>query len=292
MHVLDASRVVDVVSALLDPARRAELDVENRELQERLREQHAEKVRKPLLTLEAARANRAVAAVRRPARAAVHGQRDRSRPTLAELVPYIDWQFFFHAWDLKGKFPAILDKPAARELYDDAQLALLPEIVSDRLAAGPRRLRLLAGARRRRRRRRRRDALLLPAPAGRPRRRPAEPLPRRLRRAGRRPRRRLRGRDPRRGRARRALRGRARRLPRDHRQGARRPPGRGVAPSGCTCASAASGTRPTSTCASDDLIRRALPRHPAGLRLPGLPRPQREAEAVRAARRRGRRAAP
>src|SRR5262249_13113147 len=42
----------------------------------------------------------------------------------AELVPYIDWQFFFHAWDLKGKFPAILEHPAARELYDDAQAVL------------------------------------------------------------------------------------------------------------------------------------------------------------------------
>jgi 5-methyltetrahydrofolate--homocysteine methyltransferase len=45
-------------------------------------------------------------------------------PALADLVPYIDWQFFFHAWDLKGKFPAILDNPAARELYDDAQALL------------------------------------------------------------------------------------------------------------------------------------------------------------------------
>ena len=58
VHVLDASRVVDVVSKLLDPGRRAELDVENRSLQERLREQYAEKVRRPLLPLEQARANR------------------------------------------------------------------------------------------------------------------------------------------------------------------------------------------------------------------------------------------
>jgi 5-methyltetrahydrofolate--homocysteine methyltransferase len=43
------------------------------------------------------------------------------------LHSYIDWQFFFHAWELKGKFPAILEQPAARELYDDA-LALLDEI--------------------------------------------------------------------------------------------------------------------------------------------------------------------
>ena len=56
-------------------------------------------------------------------------------PELAELVPYIDWQFFFHAWDLKGKFPAILENPAARELYDDA-LAELDEIVQHRARSG------------------------------------------------------------------------------------------------------------------------------------------------------------
>jgi 5-methyltetrahydrofolate--homocysteine methyltransferase len=49
---------------------------------------------------------------------------------LAELRPYIDWQFFFHAWELKGKFPAILDRPEARELFDDAT-ELLDEIVRD-----------------------------------------------------------------------------------------------------------------------------------------------------------------
>src|SRR5262249_49518025 len=51
-------------------------------------------------------------------------------PELEELVPFIDWQFFFHAWDLKGKFPAILDNPAANELYVDAR-ALLDEVVRD-----------------------------------------------------------------------------------------------------------------------------------------------------------------
>src|ERR671925_265289 len=57
VHVLDASRVVGVVSDLLDPARRELLDRENRETQERLREQHAERERKPLLPLAEARAN-------------------------------------------------------------------------------------------------------------------------------------------------------------------------------------------------------------------------------------------
>jgi 5-methyltetrahydrofolate--homocysteine methyltransferase len=127
VHVLDASRVVDVVAQLIDPKRRAQLDVENRALQERLRIQHAEKVRKPLLSLAAARANRPdVARIEAPA-PPFAGTRV-VEPALAELVPFIDWQFFFHAWDLKGKFPAILENPAARELYDDAQL-LVREIL-------------------------------------------------------------------------------------------------------------------------------------------------------------------
>ena len=49
---------------------------------------------------------------------------------LAELVPFIDWTFFFTAWELKGRFPAILDHPqygaAARELYDNARDAARP----------------------------------------------------------------------------------------------------------------------------------------------------------------------
>jgi 5-methyltetrahydrofolate--homocysteine methyltransferase len=123
VHVLDASRVVDVVSQLLDPPRRAVLDAENRELQERLRIQHAEKVKRPLLPLAAARAHRPLLAYDDLATPPFTGTR-LVEPELAELVPYIDWQFFFHAWDLKGKFPAILENPAARELYDDAQVLL------------------------------------------------------------------------------------------------------------------------------------------------------------------------
>jgi 5-methyltetrahydrofolate--homocysteine methyltransferase len=130
VHVLDASRVVDVVSALLDPKRRAVLDVDNRELQERLRVQHAEKIRKPLLPLERARANRAQVPFDDLPVPPFTGTRE-VQPDLDELVELIDWQFFFHAWDLKGKFPAILENPAAQELYDDAR-ETLAEIVRDR----------------------------------------------------------------------------------------------------------------------------------------------------------------
>ncbi|MBA2614340.1 MAG: methionine synthase [Actinobacteria bacterium] len=137
VHVLDASRVVRVVSNLLDPDRRASLDTENRELQERLREQHGERERKPLAPLEAARANRTPIEWRADevARPAFTGTRV-VEPKLATLREYIDWQFFFHAWELKGKFPAILDDPekgaAARDLFAQAT-ELLDQIVAGEL---------------------------------------------------------------------------------------------------------------------------------------------------------------
>ena len=126
LHVLDASRVVGVVSDLLDPQRRRELEQANDELQERLRAQHEEKERRPLLPIEAARENRELVAFEDVPTPAFTGVRDVG-VDVDTLRPYIDWQFFFHAWELKGKFPAILEQPAARELYDDA-LALLDGI--------------------------------------------------------------------------------------------------------------------------------------------------------------------
>src|SRR5262249_45660143 len=129
LHVLDASRVVGVVSSLLDPGRKQVLDSENRELQERLREQHSEKERKPLLPVEDARANKERVPFDDLPQPPSLGA-NTMEPPLETLVPYIDWQFFFHAWELKGKFPAILEQPAARDLYDDAQ-ELLGELTVD-----------------------------------------------------------------------------------------------------------------------------------------------------------------
>jgi 5-methyltetrahydrofolate--homocysteine methyltransferase len=131
VYVLDASRVVRVVSDLLDPERRVRLDVENRADQERLRDLHAEKERKPLLPLARARENRHQVAFDDLHVPEFTGSRI-VEPELATLREYVDWQFFFHAWELKGKFPAILEQPAARELYDDAQ-RLLDRIVDERL---------------------------------------------------------------------------------------------------------------------------------------------------------------
>ena len=55
---------------------------------------------------------------------------------LRDLVPYIDWSPFFHAWELRGRYPAIFDDPKigkqARELFDDAQ-QLLEQIAAKNL---------------------------------------------------------------------------------------------------------------------------------------------------------------
>jgi 5-methyltetrahydrofolate--homocysteine methyltransferase len=131
VHVLDASRVVGVVSDLLDPGRRERLDAENRADQERQRRLHEAAERRPLLSLEQARANREHVSFDDLRAPAFTGLRT-IEPALETLCEYVDWQFFFHAWDLKGRFPAILEQAPARELYDDAR-ALLDRIVTERL---------------------------------------------------------------------------------------------------------------------------------------------------------------
>ncbi|MGI8606650.1 MAG: methionine synthase [Gaiellaceae bacterium] len=137
LHVLDASRVVGVVADLLDDDRRATLDIGNRESQERLRGLHADRDRKPLLPYELARANRTEIEWRAEDLAAPPFTGPRLvEPPLATLREYIDWQFFFYAWELKGKYPQILDDPAkgeaARSLFADAN-ELLDRIVAEKL---------------------------------------------------------------------------------------------------------------------------------------------------------------
>jgi len=137
VHVLDASRVVDVVSSLMSDERRDAFEQGNRELQHRLREQHSARQERPLLTYAAARANRlAIDWTTEPiATPSFLGRRTLAVP-LDRLTPFIDWTFFFAAWELKGRFPAILDHPqfgsAARELYANAQ-RLLDRIVMEQL---------------------------------------------------------------------------------------------------------------------------------------------------------------
>jgi 5-methyltetrahydrofolate--homocysteine methyltransferase len=138
VHVLDASRVVDVVSSLLSDKARPVFDAENRALQEQLREQHSARRERPLLTYDAALKNRlAIDWAREPlAEPAFVGRKVLAGLPLETLVPFIDWTFFFAAWELKGRFPAILEHPqygeAARDLYANAR-TLLDRIIKEKL---------------------------------------------------------------------------------------------------------------------------------------------------------------
>ncbi|HKV89086.1 MAG TPA: methionine synthase [Candidatus Dormibacteraeota bacterium] len=129
VHVLDASRVIGVVSDLLDDGRRPGFDRENRALQEKLRSQHTAS-RRALLPLDEARSKRWNVDFKDLPKPPFTGVRV-VEPKIPELREYIDWTFFFHAWELKGKFPAILESPShgavARELFSHAE-ELLDEI--------------------------------------------------------------------------------------------------------------------------------------------------------------------
>ena len=136
-HVLDASRAVNVVAALLDPKQRSGFDAKNREEQAKLVRLFQAKRDKPMLPYETARENRMpiewrAADVPPPP---FVGRKLVEDVTLEELSRHIDWTFFFHVWELKGKFPQILEHPdhgeAAKELYDHAQ-ALLEQIIAER----------------------------------------------------------------------------------------------------------------------------------------------------------------
>jgi len=135
VHVPDASRVVDVVANLLSADNKATFDGSNRAAQAKLREQHAGRRDRPTLTIAQARANRLTLDFSSPAVPSFTGLK-KVDVALEELVPFIDWQFFFAAWELKGRFPKIFDDPkigpAAKELYDNAQ-KLLKQIVDGKL---------------------------------------------------------------------------------------------------------------------------------------------------------------
>jgi 5-methyltetrahydrofolate--homocysteine methyltransferase len=138
VHVHDASRAVGVVSQLLDSDKRRQLDQTNRESQGRLRTIYGKKREKPLLSYPEAIGNgpRLDWTSVPPAVPAFTGLRTLESLPLETLVPYIDWTFFFSAWELKGKFPKILEHPehgeAARELYENGR-ELLDCIVRDKL---------------------------------------------------------------------------------------------------------------------------------------------------------------
>ena len=138
VYVNDASRAVGVVSALLSPDQKVPYIATVRAEYRKVADAHARsELDKKRLSLAAARANphRADWTGYQPTKPTFTGTRVFRSYEVAELVPYIDWTPFFQTWDMKGRFPAILDDEAqgasARQLYDDAQ-EMLAKIVAER----------------------------------------------------------------------------------------------------------------------------------------------------------------
>jgi len=138
VHVLDASRAVGVVGSLINEEQRESFSAGVRADYDRIRQAHQDRGPKTLRSLEAARKHKlstdwAAADIPAPS---FTGVRQIDRMPLRELVPYIDWSPFFHTWELRGRYPAILDDatvgPKAKELLADAQ-ALLEEIIQGEL---------------------------------------------------------------------------------------------------------------------------------------------------------------
>ncbi|TIC87691.1 methionine synthase [Nocardioides sp. GY 10113] len=134
--VKDASRSVPTVASLLSDERRPALMADVQADYDALRARHANKSERPQLAFADATANRSTIdwdgyAPPQPATPGVHVLKDYD---LAELREFIDWQPFFNAWEMKGRFPDILNNPAsgeaARKLYDDAQ-AMLDRIIAE-----------------------------------------------------------------------------------------------------------------------------------------------------------------
>jgi 5-methyltetrahydrofolate--homocysteine methyltransferase len=142
VHVLDASRAVPVLGSLLSPEHREGFLQTLRADYERLRQEHGTHQAR-LLPLEEARRRRPpysweTVDIPVPDFLGVRTLAPEGGDlvvSVADLMPYIDWSPFFHAWELRGRFPAILEDATvgerARELYADAQ-AMLEKIIQEK----------------------------------------------------------------------------------------------------------------------------------------------------------------
>jgi 5-methyltetrahydrofolate--homocysteine methyltransferase len=148
VHVVDASRAVGVVGHLINPELKPAFAEKNNQDQEQLRQQHTGQ-RVKLISIDEARrcgpkfdwqgteiAKPEFTGLRTLSTAA--GQGGALPVTLEDLVACIDWSPFFHTWELRGRYPSILQHEKhgaqARELFADAQ-KLLEQIVNKKLLA-------------------------------------------------------------------------------------------------------------------------------------------------------------
>ena len=137
VHVIDASRVVGVAQKLLSPENRETYLTQVRADQEKARKDYETRraAQKLLSIAEARKRGTKLDWTRDPEKPEFLGVKVFEDYPLGELAEYIDWSPFFHAWELRGRFPKILEDPVvgveSKKLYADAQI-LLQKIVRDR----------------------------------------------------------------------------------------------------------------------------------------------------------------
>ncbi|MEN8157958.1 MAG: methionine synthase [Bacteroidota bacterium] len=138
IHVKDASRSVAVVRALLSEEQRNRYVREVKEDYAALRESYAKAGREiSYIDLESARKNAfqtdwSNATIPKPKKPGIHTLHDFPMEKISE---YINWIFFFTTWEMRGRFPAILDDPKygkeAKRLFEDAR-EMLDRIIGEK----------------------------------------------------------------------------------------------------------------------------------------------------------------
>ncbi len=138
IHVLDASRAVPVVGALINPETRGDFALKNQAQQNKDREIYLNnREQKKGLLLAEARANKTPIdwAASELAKPEFLGVKSFDDFPLEQIAPFIDWTPFFNTWELAGSFPKILKDEVvgeqATKLYEDGQ-KLLAQIIKDK----------------------------------------------------------------------------------------------------------------------------------------------------------------
>ncbi|MEN8120783.1 MAG: methionine synthase [Bacteroidota bacterium] len=137
VHVIDASKSVGVTSQLLSKTEKQSFIDKTKDEYSQIREKYQESQKK-LVTFEFAKSKKISInwdqeAIQKPQFTGTKVFEDYS---LSEISKYIDWSFFFHAWEIKGRYPAILDHPEkgkeAKKLFADGQ-EMLQKIIDDKM---------------------------------------------------------------------------------------------------------------------------------------------------------------
>lgn len=130
IHVKDASRAAKVCSQLITETKEQFIEDTAQSYRDMVDDYHRRNAHKQYLTLEQARKKRfpyiaEQANITQPAQPGIHVL---DNFPLEELATYIDWTFFFYGWEIKGKYPEVLEDPLkgheARKLFEDAQTLL------------------------------------------------------------------------------------------------------------------------------------------------------------------------